>query len=147
MVEVLVSVSLLTIIMVGGFSANNLAANTVGINKLRDQANLLAREGMEALQSVRAANFPALSAGTFHPVNVAGVWSLSPDEETLGRHKRKIVLTSVMRNIVCGSPICDITSAGGVIDQQAYKATVIVTWKENDSDKTYEINSLVTYWR
>lgn len=147
LIEVLVAVSLLTIVMVGGFSANSLAANSAGINKLRSQANLLAREGMEALASVRAADFTSLSPGTFHPVNNSGLWVLSPGEEILTKYTRKIVLTPVMRDMVCSTPVCDIVSAGGKTDPYTYKATVTVGWKENDEDKSFALNSLITYWR
>lgn len=142
------AVSLLTIVMVGGFSANNLAANSVGINKLRNQANLLAREGMEALHSVRAADFTFLTSGTFHPVNNSGTWTLAPGEETLQtKYTRKIILTPVMRNLVCNTPVCEIVSAGGLTDLNTYKAMVEVAWKENDQDKAFRLYSLITYWR
>ena len=147
LIEVLVAVSLLTIVMVGGFSANNLAANSAGINKLRSQANLLAREGMEALLSVRAADFTLLSPGTFQPVNNSGSWALSPGAEVLGKYTRKIVLTPVMRDMVCSTAVCAIVSAGGKTDPYTYKATVEVTWKENDQDKSFSLYSLITYWR
>lgn len=147
LVEVLVAISLLTIVMVGGFSANNLAANSAGINKLRSRANLLAGEGMEALLSVRAADFTSLSAGTFQPVYNSGVWTLAPGAEVLGKYTRKIVLTPVMRDLVCSTPVCDIVSAGGKTDPYTYQAMVTVTWKENDQDKSFRLDSLITYWR
>ncbi len=147
LIEVLVAVSLLTIVMVGGFSANSLAANAVLVNKMRDQANLLAREGLEALHSVRAANFPSLTVGTFHPVLNSGVWTLSAGEEVLGKHTRKITLSSVMRDLVCDTSVCNIVTAGGLTDPLTYKAVVEVSWKENDEDKSYMLYTLVTYWR
>ncbi len=147
LIEVLVAVSLLTIVMVGGFSANNLAANGAGINKLRSQANLLAGEGMEALLSVRAADFTSLSPGTFQPVYNSGIWTLSPGAEVLEKYTRKIVLTPVMRDMVCSTPVCDIVSAGGKTDPYTYQATVEVAWKENDQDKSFALYSLITYWR
>lgn len=147
LIEVLVAVSLLTIVMVGGFSANSLAANGVNINKLRNQANLLAKEGMEALQSVRAGNFQALTLGTFHPVLNSGTWVMSPGEEVLGKHTRKITLTSVMRDMVCDTPVCEIVTAGGLTDPLTLRAEVSVSWKENDQDKQYKLYTLLTYWK
>lgn len=147
LIESLVAVSLLTIVMIGGFSANNLAANTVSINKLRNQANLLAREGVEALYSVKSADFPSLTIGTFHPVLNAGSWTLVVGEETIGKHKRKITLSPVMRHLICSTPVCDIIAAGGKTDQLTYKATVEVSWTEDSTDKSYQINTLITYWR
>lgn len=147
LIEVLVAVSLLTIVMVGGFSANSLAANAVAINKLRDQANLLAKEGVEALHSVRAADFPALAIGTFHPVLNSGTWTLSGGEEVLGKLTRKITLSSVMRDLVCNTAVCDIVTAGGLTDPLTYKAVVEVSWKENGEDKRYQLYTLITYWR
>lgn len=147
LIEVLVAVSLLTIVMVGGFSANSLAAKSVSINKLRNQANLLAKEGMEALQSVRAGNFQALTLGTFHPVSDSGSWVLSSGEEVLGKFTRRITLSSVMRDLVCETPVCEIVTAGGLTDPLTLKAEVTVSWKENDQDKQYQLYTLLTYWK
>lgn len=147
LIEVLVAVSLLTIVMVGGFSANSLAANSVSINKLRNQANLLAKEGMEALQSVRAGSFQVLTLGTFHPVLNSGTWVMSPGEEVLGKHTRKITLTSVMRDLVCETPVCEIVTAGGLTDPLTLRAEVSVSWRENDQDKQYKLYTLLTYWK
>lgn len=147
LIEVLVAITLLLLILVGSLSANSLASGAVLTTKMRANANLLAKEGLEALQSVRAASFTSLRTGDFHPVLSSGAWTLVSGPETIGQFTRTITLASVMRNIVCTTPICNIASAGGIVDQLSYKATVKVSWKEKDQDKTYQYNTLVTYWR
>ena len=147
LIEVLVATSLMLVVIIGSLSANSLASHSVGLNKVRDQANLLAREGMEALASVRAANFNALRLGDFHPVIISGAWSLVSGSETVGQFTRTITLSQVQRNLVCTTPICDIVIAGGMTDPLSFYATVKVAWKENDQDKVYQLNTLVSYWR
>lgn len=147
LVEIVASISLMMVILVGSLSANSLASNSVGLNKVRSQANLLAKEGMEALYIVRAVNFASLHVGDFHPVLNSGIWALSPGEETIGQFKRTITISSVMRSLICSNPVCDIIPAGGRFDPLTYKVTVKVSWKESGDDKSYLLNSLVTYWR
>lgn len=108
---------------------------------------MLAKEAMEALHSVRAASFDTLISGDFHPVKNLDLWTLASGSETIGQYTRTITLSPVMRNLVCSTPLCEIASGGGLIDPLSFWAQVKVTWKESDEDKTYQINSLVTYWR
>lgn len=147
LIEVLVSISLLMLVLVGSLSANSLATNAVKINKTRSYANMLAKEAMEALQGVRAASFDTLISGDFHPVKNLDLWVLASGSETIGQYTRTITLSPVMRNLVCSTPLCEIASGGGLIDPLSFWAKVKVTWKENDDDKTYQFDSLVTYWR
>lgn len=147
LVEIVVSISLMMVILVGSLSANSLASNSVGLNKVRSQANLLSKEGMEALLSVRAGNFNSLGSGDFHPVMNSGSWALASGSETIGQFTRTITLSPVMRNLVCTTPVCDVTTAGGLIDPLSFYALVKVAWKENGEDKVYQLNSFVTYWR
>ncbi|OGD73736.1 hypothetical protein A3A84_01980 [Candidatus Collierbacteria bacterium RIFCSPLOWO2_01_FULL_50_23] len=147
LVEILVSISLMMVIVVGSLSANSLASNSVGLNKLRSRANLLAKEGMEALLSVRAGDFNSLGLGDFHPVMNSGLWTLVSGSETVGQFTRTITLSPVMRDMVCDTPVCGVVEAGGLIDRLSFYALVKVTWKENNQDKDYQLNTLVTYWR
>ncbi len=147
LIEILVAISLLMVVVVGSLSANSLASHGVSLNKVRGQANLLAKEGMESLMSVRAGNFNSLSLGDFHPVMSSGSWVLAAGPETIGQFTRTITLSAVMRNLVCSTPLCDISTAGGRIDPLSFYALVKITWKEGDQDKKYQLNSLVSYWR
>lgn len=147
LIEIVVAIALLMVIVIGGLSANNLTTTTVSINKQRSQANLLAREALEALQSIRAANFLSLTTGPFHPVLDESGWHLEENEEQIGEFIRVITLSSVMRGVACSNPICEIVSGGGITDLNSLKAEVKVTWKENNQDKQYTLNTLLTYWR
>ncbi len=148
LVEIVVAISLMMVIVVGSLSANTLAANGVTLNKVRSQANLLAKEGMEALLSVRAKDFLSLSVGDFHPVISSGTWTLAPESETIGLlFTRTITLSPVMRDLVCDTPICDVVTAGGLTDPLSFYASVKVTWKEGNQDKVYQVNSFITYWK
>lgn len=147
MVEALLSIALLMLLAVGSVSANRLATTGVTINKLRSQANVLAEEGMEALMSIRAANFLSLSEGVYHPVFDGSNWSLTPGIETIGSFNRSITLSPVMRSLVCFSAVCDITGQGGITDPGSLMSEVKVTWDQSGQTKEIILNSLITYWR
>lgn len=147
LIEVVIAIAVFMVIIVGSLGANNLTSTTIGINKKRSQANILAKEGMEALFSVRAANFPVLVSGDFHPVFDVNGWRLDPGSEQKGEFVRTIILSPIMRDLYCTTTICDIIPGGGVIDGNSLNATVKVTWKEIDQDKEYVLNTLITYWR
>lgn len=147
LVEVLVSITLILLISVGGLAANSLATNAVQTNQMRDKANFLAREGMEAVQSVRAANFPSLHPGDFHPVYGVNGWTLSSGSETIGDFTRTITISSVERELTCTETVCAIVPAGGIVDSSTMKVQVKVSWKERGSDKSYSLDTYVTYWR
>lgn len=148
LVETIVAISVLLVVVVGGLSANNITTTTVGLNKQRSRANFLAREGIEALQSVRAANFTSLSPGEFYPVFDQNGWRLAPGSEQIsGGFTRSIILTTVQRGVACSNPICDLTSGGGITDPNTFKAKVRVMWKESGGDKEYTLDTLITYWR
>jgi len=147
LLEILVSISLLLLVLIGGLSANSLASNAVSTTKSRAGANLLAKEAMEALHSVRADNFNSLMAGDFHPLMQSGVWTLVAGSETIGVYTRTITLSTIMRDLICSTPICNISTAGGRIDPLSFKAIVKVAWSENGIGRTYQFDTLVSYWR
>ncbi len=147
MLEVIVAMAVFMVIIVGSLAANNLTTTTVVINKKRSQANVLVKEGIEALQSVRAANFNSLMVGDFHPAVVSGMWTLVPGSETIGDLTRVITLSPVMRALVCATPICDIVPSGGLIDPLSFMATVKVSWNEGSLAKNYQVNTEVSFWR
>ena len=147
LVEVMVAIALLMVLTVGSLSANSLATGAVVINQKRSQANFLAREAMEAIMSIRAASFTSLVAGDFHPVMTGAGWTISPGSETLGEFTRTVTISNVMRQLGCTISVCDVVDAGGVIDEGTLKVEVTVDWKESGGDKSYVLNSLVTYWR
>lgn len=147
LVEAMIAVSLVLVLIVGSLAANSLATNTVVINQMRSQANFLAREGMEAVRAIRAANFTSLHRGDFHPVNTQYGWTLGDGSETIGQFTRAITIEQVQRRIGCNTPVCDIVQEGGLVDPGTFKVKVTVSWKEARSDKTYEISSIISYWR
>lgn len=147
LVEVVVAIALFMVIIIGTLSANNLTTTAVGVNKKRSQANVLAKEAMEAVQSVRANNFNALMPGDFHPVFDQNGWHLAAGAETIGEFSRTITLNNVMRTIVCTTTICPIVSSGGVTDLNTFNVLIRVTWKEYNLNKEYDLSSMVTYWR
>lgn len=147
LIEALISISILLLLAVGGISANRLATAAITLNRDRSQANSLADEGMEAVESVRAANFLSLSTGDFHPVNGPVGWSLMPGVETIGKFTRVINISQVLRDLSCSTTVCDIVSAGGIVDTGSLMANVTVSWPESDGTKNINLSALITYFR
>lgn len=147
LVEALFAIAMLLLLSVGSVAANKVATAGVKINQYRSQANFLATEGMEALMSVRVQNFSGLSSGVFHPVFDGANWSLVAGPETLGNFTRTITLSSVMRNLTCFSAVCDIVSAGGIVDTNTFKVEVKIAWIESSKTNNLILDSLITNWR
>ena len=148
LLEVLITIALLMILTVGGLSASSLTATTIKINQSISNANILAQEAMEAMESVRATNFSALSEGVFHPFFDSNYgWSLILGSESIDGFTRKVTITPVMRTITCTTPICDIVAAGGVSNNDSYYVNVSVGWTETGADKEVALNTLVTRWK
>lgn len=147
LIEALISISILLVLAVGSFSANSITTSSISLSQNRSQANLLAQETIDAVQSIRAGNFLSLTNGTFHPVMGPSAWSLSPGSETIGKFTRSIIISPVFRAISCFAAICDIVSAGGIIDNGSFKVKVIVSWNETSIAKEIVLATLVSYWR
>lgn len=147
LIESLISIAILLILVVGGLSASTLATASVILNQNRSQANFLAQEGMEAVQSVRAGNFLSLKTGEFHPVMGPSVWSLVSGPEVVGKFTRSIIISPIERAISCFTAVCDIVSGGGVTDTGSFKVNVKIAWPEVNGPKEVNLVTLVTYWR
>lgn len=145
--EALFAIAMLLLLGVGSVAANKVATSGVKINQYRSEANRLATEGMEAMMSVRVQNFSGLSVGVFHPVLDGSGWSLVAGAETVGNFTRTITLSSVMRNLTCFSAICDIVSAGGIVDVNTFKVEVKISWTESGKANNLVLDSLITNWR
>src|SRR5687767_4056778 len=147
LVEIIIALAILSTFTVGILASNNIATHAITINQRKSQANRLAREAMEAVLSVRAANFSSLSAGTFHPVSSPSGWSLVSGSDQLDIYTRSITLTNPLRAIACDTAICDIVTAGGITDLNTFKVIVEISWPENGQIKKVNLSNLVTNWR
>jgi hypothetical protein len=106
------------------------------------KAEFLVEEGMEALRSMRDADFLLLSSlsgvGQRHLEWSGTAWIASSTPEIIdGIFHRDFVIESVHRDA-----FFDIASAGD-IDEHTLKATVFVSWLENGATTT---RSLETYF-
>jgi type II secretory pathway pseudopilin PulG len=145
--EVILAIALLLTVTVGTLSANSLATKGTVLSHQRSEAQRLIREEMDAVASVRAANFLNIHTGTYHPVSTPGGWTLVAGTETVGNFTREIVISSVLRALTCVTQVCDIVAAGGVIDEHTFKAKATVHWTENGQAKQTTMETLITYWR
>jgi prepilin-type N-terminal cleavage/methylation domain-containing protein len=147
LIEVLLAMALLLTVTVGTIAGNSLATKGTQLSQQRANANRLAQEAMEAVHGTRAAFFPALNRGIYHPVQSPTGWRLDPGPETIEGFNRQIILASVYRSLACTEGVCEIVEAGGIVDEGSLKATVEVDWEENNETHQIILETLITYWR
>ncbi|MDH5533906.1 MAG: hypothetical protein OEX81_05795 [Candidatus Pacebacteria bacterium] len=113
---IMASSSMATIL--GSFSTSRLGSE-------RAQADFLAIEGVEAIESIRNQNWTNLSNGTYGLTQTAGVWSLSgtPDSDPSGKFTRTITISDVERD---GNG--DIIASGGTVDVETKLITSTINW-------------------
>jgi hypothetical protein len=77
----------------------------------RDQAALVATEGLEAVRNIQDANFSNLANGTYGLSTTSQQWNFSGASDTVGIYKRAITIST--------------------IDSNRKKASATVTWNQN----------------
>ena len=133
LVEVLVGVSIISASLVGLIGAFNLYVRAGLSNTEKLQALFLAEEGLEAVRFLRDSSF----GGNIVPLSTAtdqylyfemGTWSLSPVATTTDIFTRTIVLDDVYRRTSDNDIVSVSSSDPKVLDPDARKVTVIVSW-------------------
>lgn len=147
LLEVLLAIALLLTVTIGTIGANSLATRGSTSANARAEGVRLARVGMEAVQSVRAAAFTSMHEGTYHPVATPQGFSLQANSETIGDFQRQIILSKVYRSLSCTESVCEIVEAGGIVDEGSLKAKVQIDWAEAGTPQQVVLESLITYWR
>jgi len=104
--------------ILGSFSTSRLGSE-------RAQADFLAVEGAEAVESIRNQNWGNLANGTYGLTQTSGVWSLSgtSDTDPSGKFSRIITISDVERD---GND--DIISSGGTVDIETKLITSTINW-------------------
>ncbi len=147
LIEALLSIAIMMVLIIGALSASSLASSSVILTQDRNQANLLAQEAMEAIQAIRATKYSSLTVGNFYPNFGEGGWDIIPGTQVIGKFTRYINISSVFRNISCGTVVCGITSEGGILDENTKLVKVYVTWAEASNNKEIFLSTIVTYWK
>ena len=147
LIETVVAIALLLTFVVGSLSSHTLATNAVTVNQRRSQANLLARQALEAVHSLRATAYPSLSPGIFHPVLTPSGWALNSGSQILGDFPRAVTLSPAHRALACDTPVCQLVTGGGVLDLGTYYVTVSITWASGGQTEQLSLDSLITHWR
>ncbi len=111
LVEVLLSVALFALIVVGLVGGLIYGQQTTALSGQRARAVALADEGLEAVRNIRDAGFVNLSDGTFGLTTAGNHWNLSGSSGAIDIFTRQIVISSV--------------------DAKRKNVTVNITWQQN----------------
>ena len=145
LIEVIVAVSIFIIIATTGAVAVLGSFSTTRQGKEQTQATFLAREGIEAVDSIRNQSWNFLVNGAHGLSNSSGLWSFSgsSDKDPSGKFSRVVTISDIQRN---GDG--DVVSSGGTVDPNTKAVRVIVTWNFTPArTNSIEFNSLLTNWQ
>lgn len=146
-VEILVVVAIVATVLTSLLSVAMFSLKILSSLKKTAQANVLAKETVEAVRNFRDTTdwyvdgLGVLTVGIdYYPEERVSPssWLLTSGIETINGFARKVVFADVMRDAND-----EIVVAGGVNDADTKKATIIVSWE----DKEMEIVTYFTNWR
>lgn len=128
LVEVLLSIAVFLLLAMGLVSAILYGEESTALAGKQARAMLLAKEGLEAVRSIRDADFANLSAGTHGLATTGGAWTLSGSSDTEDIYTRSVTLTQV--------------------DANTFLAESQVTWDQNlQRSGTIILPAYFTYWQ
>ncbi|MBI3282844.1 type II secretion system protein [Candidatus Curtissbacteria bacterium] len=165
-VELVIVMGLALVFLLGTSSLFYLAIRSSSKASFASQARALAQEGIEAVIAIRDiggadwdwSNTPLITAAGeyYQPFLSTSTWKLgnklnaspaaklSPPDDAF---TRTVKIESVQRAVGCGLPICSIVTAGGTVDVNTKKITVIVSWSEDDGAHNLTIENYLIRWR
>ena len=140
LVEVVVSTSIITIVLLGLASSANGAIIVSRETGKKMEAQFIAEEGLEAVRIIRDSswdNFAALSTSTPYYLEFSsGQWATSTTVNLIdGEFERTIVLDDVYRDAD------DDISSSGTFDANTKKATVSVSWLRGTATTSISIST------
>ncbi len=145
LVELLISISIAAIILVGMAQAVVIAVDTTERGRRATEAANLAEEGIEALRAMRddswSSNIQPLANGaSYYPVISGDSWTITASDPGLiaGRYTRKVELSEVYRDAD------DDISASGSLDPKSRGVTVTVEWLEGDDTASLILETYIT---
>lgn len=152
MLEVLMAISLLTLLFIYLLSVLNLALKTSSQQRLESKAYGLLQESVEGLRNFRDGTdwnvngIATFTLGAAYHLEKTGTplkWQVVSDVSTVDGFSQSIVFNAVQRDVGSSS----IVESGGVIDTNSIKAVVKINWQEGS--KTRELQSIVllTDWQ
>lgn len=100
--------------------------HSYSVNRLsweKDQAVLLAQEGVEAARSLKERAWSNMVAGTYGVDESGGSWVFTGSSDTLGDYTRTVTVSTVQRD---GSN--NIVTSGGTVDSDTMMVTSAVNW-------------------
>jgi len=145
-IEVLISISIITIVFFSFLTLSQYSLKLQSQNKSKLEAANIAIETIEAARSFRNENwdnFFALSIGTlYYPVISNNKWTLELDNPGLinGKYNRWIIVESVLRDAN------DNINNSGIEDNQTRKITALVQWQDREQTKEISLNTYLTNW-
>lgn len=146
LLEVVVTIGIVTIFLLGIIQLLNFSLTNVRNNENQSQATNLATEAIEITRQVRDMDWSSFSSlDTDNPLHPAyGMeWSLTANCDTVDIYTRCIDLDRVYRDDVTG----DLVESGGTEDSDSRKVKATISWTERGDTKSVEIQTFLTNWK
>jgi type II secretory pathway pseudopilin PulG len=144
-VEIIIAVSMFTIIAGSAVVAVLGSLSTSRLAEEETQATMTAVEGIEAAASIRNKDWDSLVEGSHGLDNAGDAWAFSgtSDTDPSGKFTRTVGIEPVERDAND-----DIVASGGTIDPDTKKITSSVTWDFTAArTNTVEMTSYLTNWQ
>jgi len=144
-IEVIVAVSIFTIIAASSVMAILGSLNSARLAEEQSQATFIAVEGLEAVKSIRNQGWENLVSGPHGVSKTGNVWTFSgtSDVDPSLKYTRVITIADVGRD---GNG--NILGSGGTVDPETKKITSIVSWNFSPTRQNSVIMTLyLTNWQ
>lgn len=143
LIETIVAIGLFSVLATVGVVGFIPALHLGRTGEEQTQAVALAREGQEAVRSIRDRDFAVLSNGNYGIGISSSQWVFSGTSDVLDKYTRQIILTKASRD-TGGS----LVASGGTTDPDTFLVNSKVTWNYSAGDtRTVSVANYLTNWR
>lgn len=142
LIEVVISVALFALIAGGGISAIIVPLSSGRGSSEVSKATQLALEGLEAVRSIRNANFTNIVGGTKGVGVSSSLWSFIGTSDVTDKFSRSINISNARRD--AGGTL---VASGGVTDPDTFVVKSDVNWSYSTGDtRNVSMSTLLTNW-
>lgn len=142
MVELLVAIGVFTIVAATGVSAVIFNYSSNRLSNEETSAIAYVQEGLDAIRSIKQADWANLANGSYGLTNASGFWQLQGTPDISGKYSRTVTISDAYRD---GSG--NLIDSGGTLDPSVKKIVVSVSWEFSPTNtNTIEQEIYLSNW-